>query len=196
MKLKLKTWKDIKLSVAQELLTLKVEDFEDSLDFYIEQLAILEDKDPEAIKNLPVSDILQKISTYQFLKEYPKEQQFTSFKHNGKRFGMCRLNELTLAQMVDIEELVNLGIVANMHRVLAVIYLPMTYYNPITKNFKLAEYNGFESRESMFLELDMDWVYGNLLFFYRIVNLYMNNLKDSLMETVNQQMTIMKESVQ
>jgi hypothetical protein len=93
-----------------------------------------------------------------------------------------KLSELKLAQMVDIEEYYGDGFLKNAHKILAVLYLPTKSYNIITKNYTLEDYKQDTKREDMFLDMDMDFVWSNLLFFWTIAKIYMKDLGDYSVE--------------
>lgn len=188
----MKSWKDVTLRQAQELLALDPKDYSEQeyLAFEVDQLAILLDRDPHNIETtMSVKEIMEALVEWNFLSELPKEdiaKRVATFKKNGTRYGLMDFNDITLAQMVDIEEYVNLGIVQNIHKIMSVLYLPTKSWNLITKKYTLKEYEPDPKREELFLDLDMEFVYGNLLFFYLIVTAYTKHTRDSLMEEANQ----------
>ena len=193
----MKNWKDVTLRQAQELLALDPKDYSEQeyLAFEVDQLAILLDQDPHTIETtMSVKEIMEALAEWNFLSELPKEdiaKRVATFKKNGTRYGLMDFNNITLAQMVDIEEYVNLGIVQNIHKIMSVLYLPTKRWNPFTKKYKLKDYEPDPKREELFLDLDMEFVYGNLLFFYLIVTTYTKHMRDSLVEEASQTLTKM-----
>jgi hypothetical protein len=176
--IKKKSWNDIKLYQLQELDTLPT--YEDELDLVINQLSILLDEDPSYIENMPISELLEEFKQWSFLKELPEEKNNLLIKVDGKQYGLIDFNKMTLGQMVDIEEYVTDGLMKNMHKILSVLYLPVSSYNYITKKIVLESYEPDKDRQEMFLTLTMDIIYPQLLFFYHIVKVYIRNLADSL----------------
>lgn len=168
----MKSWKDVTLRQAQELFTLDPLDFIEDLQFEIEQLAILMDIDPSEIENWTNQKIVDSFKEYEFTKELPKKVLTETFEIEGVTYKMTPLDELTLAQMVDIEELVNLGVNQNIHRIISVIWLP-----------EGEEYKPDAKRDALMREVNLEVIYGNLLFFYHIVTNYTNSIKDSLILT-------------
>ena len=199
MKNKELSWKNITLRQSIELFNLKKEEFEDDLDYYLEQLSILEDIDIATLENLTPNEIVDKIKQYDFIKVLPKEKHINTIKINKRKYGFMEFNKLSLAQMIDIEEYVNEGITNNIHKIISVILLPIKKQNIFTKKYILEEYVPSEERENDILDLDMEFVYSNLLFFYHIVNEFTNNLKDSLvektLEKTQNQIEILKEQL-
>jgi hypothetical protein len=193
----MKSWKNVTLRQAQELIALDPKNYSESeyLAYEVDQLAILLDKDPYNIETtMSVKEIIEALTEWNFLSELPKEditKKVDTFKKNGTRYGLMNFNEITLAQMVDIEEYVNLGLVQNIHKIMSVLYLPTKSWNPFTKKYTLKEYEPDPKREEIFLDMDMEFVYGNLLFFYLIVTTYIKHTRDSLVEESNQMLTKM-----
>lgn len=189
-----KTWSDISLKQAQELISLKPEDFKDSdaLAYEVEILSILLDMDPTVIESeWSASKIIEELSKWNFINELPKEHNsklVDTFKMGSKRFGLCKFDELSLAQMVDIEEYVNLGLIENIHNIMAVLYLPVKKYNLFTKKYELEPYKWSRENAELFLDMDMKFVYGNLIFFYRIVTIYTQNMQVSLTEMAQEKL--------
>jgi len=173
----MKNWKDITLEQAQELFTLDPKDYEDQLQCQIEQLAILMDIDPAEIENWTNKRIVEAFKEYEFIKELPEEKLTESFEVEGVTYKMTPLDELTLAQMVDIEELINLGVNQNIHRIISVIWLP-----------EGEEYRPDANRDTLMKGINLEVIYGNLLFFYHIVEIYTINIQDSLMEKTMEEM--------
>ena len=176
-----KSWYDIKLHQLQEIHTLPK--YDDKLDLMVNVLAILLDKDPADIEDMAVTDIMEEYSKWEFLKEPPQEKAIPIIKTEKGRLGLIDLGKLTLGQYVDIEEYLSEGsIFDNIHKVLAVIYLPVKKYNPITKKYTLEEYTIDENREKLFLDMGMDILYPMILFFYRIVKEFSIDFQRSLLE--------------
>jgi hypothetical protein len=180
-------WKDVKLYQLQELNSLP--EFEDKIDMMVEYLSILLNIDPTEVENMPINDLMVEFSRWEFLKELPKEKKIDIIKIDGKRFGVINFSEMTLAQMVDIEEYINGGgTIQNLHKILSVIYLPIDKYNVFTKRYTLKPYEPLPEVEEAFKLLDMSILYPTALFFYRIVQTYLKNSVLSLVQTKKQMM--------
>lgn len=182
-----KGWKDIKMKVGIELAELEEED---PLERIKLQMAILMDTDTGYIERLPTAAIIEFTKEYEFIGELPKEKLTKTIKWNGKRYGVVDFDKMSLAQFIDIEEYYNAGLLKNLHKILSVIYLPVKKWNPITKKYTLEEYEPNTEREDMFLEMDMEFVWSTTLFFYRIGEVYINNM-NSYLGTINQKMKTM-----
>lgn len=186
----MKSWKDITLRQAQELFTLDPKDFTEDFAYEIEMLSILTDTDPTEIEDqLSAQELLDALKEYEFTKTLPKEKHTKVIEVGGKRYGQCELDKLSLGQMVDIEEYVNLGITENIHNIMGILYLPIVEENG--EDYKLEKYEASSDRAQEFLDCNMEIVYGNLLFFYLIVMEFTNSLKDSLLDKTTEEMTMM-----
>jgi hypothetical protein len=182
----MKSWKDITLRQAQELLALDPKDYTEDLQFEIEQLSILLNEDPIVIEGWTPSKVIDTFKEYDFIKKLPIEKLTEEIQIGDVTYKQTPLDELILAQMVDIEEYVNLGVIDNIHNIMSCLWLDEPEYKPS------------KQRAESILDLDMETVYGNLLFFYHIVTTYTTNIQDSLMtekivETTNQLTKMRKE---
>jgi hypothetical protein len=178
--MKAKTWRDISLKKAIELTELGDDD---EIKLIISQLAIILDIDDMHIENTwAIQDILDEYKKWDFVRQLPEAKQTKTVKHAGRRYGICELNKLTMAQMVDIEEIYSQGMVKNLHKIISILYLPIRRYNPITSSYSLEDYEYSDARAEAFLELDMEFVWGNALFFYRGVEAYTRSLADFLIQ--------------
>jgi hypothetical protein len=186
----MKGWKDLTLRMAIEIDGLG--EMDDEIDLTINQMAIIRDTTIEEIERLNPSELIEFVKEYDFMSTFPEPKEIKTFKKDGKRYGMNKLTELKLAQMVDIEECYGDGFLKNAHKILAVLYLPTKSYNPITKKYKLEDYKQDTDRENMFLDMDMNFIWSNLLFFWTIGKIYMKGLEDYSVEkvkTLRQEMT-------
>ena len=184
-----KGWKDITLRMAIEIDGLGEMD---EIDLTINQMAIIRDTTIDEIEKLNPSELINFVKEYDFMGTFPEPKQIKTFKKNKVRFGMTELTELKLAQMVDIEEYYGDGFLKNAHKILAVLYQPTKSYNFITKKYTLEDYKQDTNRENMFLDIDMDFVWSNLLFFWTIAAIYMKDLEGCSVErvkTLRQEMT-------
>jgi hypothetical protein len=184
-----KSWKDIKLKTAIELIQLSPEN---DLDLIVSRLSIIKNVDPFEIEQMTFDEITSEYEQWDFVGTLPEERKDETFKWNGKRYGIVNFAKLSLAQMVDIEELYAAGFLENVHNILSIVYLPVKSYNFITKKYTLETYEFNKEVADTFLDLDFDFVYGNLLFFWTIVRIYTKNLQDYL--TQNNQKEMMKIS--
>lgn len=187
----MKSWKDITLRKAIELEQLGEMD---KLDLIINQYAIINDMTIEEVEKMTPNELLEKSKEYQFILKMPEAKRTDFVKVNGRKYGLVDFSKMSLAQMVDIEEYYNDGVVGNAHKILSVLMLPVKRNIPFMK-VVLDEYEADEVRENDILDLDMELVWGNLLFFYLIEMKYMKDLLGYLqgqLKTTNQLMEMEK----
>ena len=185
MNKKEKSWKDITLKMAIELIQLSPEN---DLDLIVNRLAILKDQDPADIEKMTFDDIAKEYKEWDFVGTLPTQRKDETFKWKGVRYGRVNFAKLSLAQMVDIEEFYALGFIENVHNILSILYLPTKSYNIITKKYTLETYEFNQEVADSLLDIDFDFVYGNLLFFWTIARVYTGSLKDYLIKKNQSQM--------
>lgn len=185
MNKKEKSWKDISLKMAIELIQLSPEN---DLDLIVNRLAILKDQDPADIEKMSFDEISKEYKDWNFVGTLPEQRKDETFKWNGVRYGRVNFAKISLAQMVDIEEFYAMGFLENVHNILSILYLPVKSYNFITKKYTLETYEFNQEVADSLLDIDFDFVYGNLLFFYLIGQVYTNSLKDYLIKKNQTQM--------
>lgn len=167
-----KTWKDLTLSQGVELALL---DIDDHWEMVCNQMAICLDTTMDEIESKPAALVYEFIHEYKFIMEMPKMKKLDHFKVKGKWYKLIDLTKMSLAQMVDIEEYYSMGLVENLHKILSVLYLPAT--KNIFGKWKIEEYVPDVERENIFLDLDMERIWGTTLFFWTGVQTYINALK-------------------
>jgi hypothetical protein len=176
----MKTWRDIKLRQAQEIALLGEMD---ELDLIINQMAIIRDTTIDEIEKLSPTELIEFTKEYGFLNKVPEMKLTKVFKKGRNRYGIIDFDKMTLAQMVDIEEYYKDGLQKNLHKILSVLYLDIKWYNPFTKKYTLCEYEADKEREDVFLDMDMEFIWENILFFYHLEKVYIKNLRDYLITT-------------
>lgn len=190
-----KDWSNVTLRQAQELIEIKEITNPGLLEIEVETLSVLLDMDPADIEEWTPDVILKEFAKYSFIHKLPGERSDKIFKVLGKTYVQVPFNEYSVAQMVDIEEWIGIGLIPNLHKILT------RMYHPGKRNWRgkwiPGEYVRDEEVEEAFRDLPMDLIYGLALFFYRIVTEYLHNLKDSLMEKAQMEtMTLMKKSME
>jgi hypothetical protein len=188
----MKTWKDITLRKAIKLEKLPEMD---KLELIINQYAILNDISVSDVEDMTPAELLENSKEYEFLLKLPDSKRTDVVKINGRKYGLIDFSKMTLAQMVDIEEYYNSGLVDNAHKILSVIMLPIRFKFPFMKP-QLVDYIPDPVREEDFLDLDMELVWGNLLFFYHIEMKYIKGLLDYLQENLKTRVDGVKVKVE
>lgn len=183
-----KSWKDITLEKAMEMEKIK----SDGLDQIIEVQAVLLGKTIEQVEAMTPAELTESIREWSFTKVLPKAKLTKDAKIGGRRYRMAELDKLSLAQMVDIEEYYNAGLKDNAHKIISVLMLPARRKAIKKWPFFAIEcdsYEPSEERENDMLKLDMETVWGNLLFFSTIASQFTSGLLASLQATLEQMET-------
>jgi hypothetical protein len=169
-----KTWKDVTLEQAVALEKIKAE----GIDAVIQQQAILQNKTIDEIENTPMVELTKSQEEWKCIGSLPKEKRTPTAKIGKNIYALCDFSKMSLAQMVDIEEYYREGMLDNAHKIISVIMLPAKRKWKWFGSWTTEEYESNEERENDMLKLDMETVWGNMLFFSTIVNLYMTGLVD------------------
>lgn len=172
----MKSWKDISLRKALKLMSLN-ETAYDQLDLIIKQMAILLDKTETQIELMEPKELFEFGDKFKFLGELPKPKETKVIKVNGREYGLIELTRIKLAQMIDIEEYYNLGLKESIAQILSVLYLPIKKRIPLTNRYTLEDYEPDNEREEDMLDVDMETMWGTILFFYRGVSNYSSAMK-------------------
>jgi hypothetical protein len=176
----MKSWKDITLATAMEIMELEKNSGEmDKIDFIIERLSILEDRDISEVENQTPEKIFADNEKFSFLRTMPKAKFIERTKIGGKEYAIAPLDKLTLAQMVDIEEFYKGGMEENIDKIISVLLLPVKRKTVLGKII-LEDYQYDEQRAEDMRSLDMEFVWSNILFFWTIVQEYMTDFQDYL----------------
>jgi hypothetical protein len=167
-----KSWADIKLYQLQEINELP--EFDDEIDYVIEKLAILNNTDPHTIEQMPINELMEEFKKWEFLNKEPKEKSHPIITINGNEYGVMDLSKISMAQLVDIEEYINDGMMKNLHKLFSVIYLPIKKKKFFSKlGYELEKYEPSIDRQNDFKVGTLDILYPQMLFFYHIVKVYL-----------------------
>ncbi len=178
----MKSWKDISLAKAMEIMELEKNAGEmDKIDFIIERLAILQDRDVNDVENQTPEKIFADNEKFSFLRTMPKAKFIERTKIDKTEYAIAPLEKLTLAQMVDIEEFYKGGIEENIDKIISVLLLPIKKKTVLGKII-LQDYEYDEQRVEDMRSLDMEFVWSNILFFWTIVQEYMTDFQVYLQE--------------
>lgn len=181
MKAKQKSWKDMTLATAKELMLLeKQAESIDPIDFIIERVALLDNRDPSEVENQIPEKIFQQNDAWD-LNKMPVAKFRPWTKIDGKEYGISPLDKITLAQMVDIEEYYKGGLEQNLDKIISILILPVAEKSILGKR-TLEEYQYDEERIEQMNKLDMEFVWQNILFFWTGVETYIQSFKDYLAE--------------
>lgn len=177
-------WSNIDLQTAIQIIQYERVSEPLYLENEINLLSIITKKSVRDLEDLNPNVLVDMYNDYSFIKDLPipKVKYVTSLYL--KEYGKVRLtpfNELSVAQMVDIEELAKDGIVKNYHKILAVLFNRYKF-SFMKMKYVIDDLDTFNTRSEAFLKTDFEQIYSVISFFLSIAKIYMNNLGDSLME--------------
>lgn len=119
------SWKEVTIEDFLKIQRLDIQDFETELDYHIELLSILSDKDKEYLYTIPVVNIPSLLSEIEFISSMPKGEIKYSYLINGKKYkATLNVNDLTAMQYIDLVSLLTDNKDnKNIHLILAVILI-------------------------------------------------------------------------
>jgi len=157
--------------------------------YAIDVASILSNTDPEVIRKLNATYLNQITQSLQFIADLPKMGYKQSFTHNGQLYAINDFQYMTLGQWIDIEEL-GKDWKNNLHKILAVIYLPA---EEIKGKLKIEPYDGkFESRAEIMDLRPVSEVYSASVFFSSFAEQLMF---DSSLRTLNREIQILQKNL-
>jgi hypothetical protein len=192
-------WNSVTISQFIELNNIDKDLMDNKYEFFIQQLAILCNADPDVIAKIPMNElngiinILQNFNEETLNKEYQKK-----FKLDGVSYGIIPdMNKLSLGEWIDLEEF-SKDIINNIHIILAILYRPIIKSN-ILIPYQIESYDSdnLNDRAKLFKDnLTIDKVYSAAVFFCLIGKEFINPLKtysESLMnKMMNQTYMVLK----
>lgn len=164
--------KEIKLS--QYLRYLKVlKDNEDDETFVcIQMVAIFCNLSVADVMKIPVNDFAEIVENIaKVLNQKP--QLVRTFQLNGVSYGFIpNLDKMSLGEYATIDSL--LGDNDNLSLLMSVMYRPIT--ESVLPFYKIAPYDGDESKAELFNDVPMDIVTGSILFFWTLSKELLSNI--------------------
>lgn len=195
------SWGWHKISIAQYQEIARIET-ENELAKFIETIAIVINKDPEEIRNLPLMTWKKLAQEMDFLKTEPESDIKTRFVLDDTEYGLePDMSLMSAGVFIDAEQFRREPI-ENLHRTLALVYRPIIGEDKIGYKIAPHEARGFEARAELFREkLSIEQVIGTVVFFsllgMELSIVSMDSLKEEMMKiqnTTKKKNTIQKAS--
>lgn len=158
-----KSWKDVTIEMWQEL-SLVESDF--AITKFIEQLAIVTDKDPEDIRAMKPNDFFTFKEEHSFLHTPPENKVTTKFELDGKLYGIIpNLQFITAGEWIDAETWKEKS-VENMHLFAALLFRPVVKEEGDYYEIEPHQSKGFLQRAELFRKkLSIEVIHGSVIFF-------------------------------
>ncbi len=183
------SWNDISLKTFQELQT--IPDDMDAFSKLIESIAIIEDIDPQDIRDYNISKIAKMREDYKWLNESIPYFDIRKFELNGKWYGFePDLDLMSGGMWEDINKYME-NINDNLHFICAVLFREVTS-DPLLEEYTIRKHEslGFIQRAENFKEhLSIVSVYRLVLFFSTLGAELLPITLRSLTNQLNQTMT-------
>ena len=174
------SWKDVTLEKWQQLTLGKKKSKTKEAKETIKALSTLPIKLVEEMSLSDVAAIFEKLSNLQIQGKLKKV-----FEIDGIEYGFLPdLDEITLGEWADIEHYIKDGIDKNMHKIMAVLFRPVT--SKEGKMYSVQAYkDGRERAEKFRKKMNAEQVQQSLVFFWNLGNELLTTLPLFLMEKMN-----------
>ena len=174
------SWKDVTLEKWQQLTLGKKKSKTKEAKETIKALSTLPIKLVEEMSFSDVAAIFEKLSNLQIQGKLKKV-----FEIDGIEYGFLPdLDEITLGEWADIEHYIKDGIDKNMHKIMAVLFRPVT--SKEGKMYSVQAYkDGRERAEKFRKKMNAEQVQQSLVFFWNLGNELLTTLPLFLMEKMN-----------
>lgn len=174
------SWKDVTLEKWQQLVLGKKKSKTQEAKETIKALSTLPIKLVEEMSLSDVAAIFEKLSNLQIEGKLKKV-----FEIDGIEYGFLPdLDEITLGEWADIEHYIKDGIDKNMHKIMAVLFRPIT--SKEGKMYSVQAYkDGRERAEKFRKKMNAEQVQQSLVFFWSLGNELLTTLPLFLMEKMN-----------
>jgi len=174
------SWKDVTLEKWQQLVLGKKKSKTQEAKETIKALSTLPIKLVEEMSLSDVAAIFEKLSNLQIEGKLKKV-----FEIDGIEYGFLPdLDEITLGEWADIEHYIKDGIDKNMHKIMAVLFRPVT--SKEGKMYSVQAYkDGRERAEKFRKKMNAEQVQQSLVFFWSLGNELLTTLPLFLMEKMN-----------
>ena len=153
------SWSEVTISQLREILQL---DTTNKMKYAIEVASILSDTDTETIRGLSATYLNEVNKSLGFIHELPKLGYSNNFTVDGQLYAVNDFKYFTLGQWIDIEML-GKDWKSNLHKILAVIYLPAT---EVKGKLVIDKYDGkIDDRAEVMDRMKVSDVYSASVFF-------------------------------
>jgi len=147
------------------------------------------------IKNMSMETVkmIQAYLNNKMLKQEKKELVMT-FEYLGVEYGLEQhFGTMPFGCWVDFEVYTADNITSNIHKLMAILYRPVTNKKKNGK-YTIAPYNSneIEERAELFRDLPASYWFASSDFFFQVANLYISNIKVSLESKRKMNQLIMK----
>lgn len=152
-------WGEVTINQLREILML---DTENKTSYAINVASILSNESEKDIRDLPTNKLREIADTVSFVATLPKVKYKNEIEVDGNLYAVPDFKKFSLGQWVDIEELAK-DYKLNLHKILAVIYLPAKRKG---KKLVIDKYDGeLEDRARVLDQMTVQDVYGASVFF-------------------------------
>lgn len=165
-----------------------------SLDLMVNVVSIFCDKDSSEIEKLSLNQLGNIMTELEWVIAKPLKNFYQSWEHDGIKYGFLpNLNAIKVGEWIDLEQYMKAPI-QNLHKILAILYRPITKINKGHNNYEIEDYdsNIAKTRAELFYNwMPIDLGYGVALFFLNFVEELLVNIRVSSMKEMTEIITEM-----
>jgi hypothetical protein len=181
-----KKWDDLPLKKYVRLMkSLQDKETKTTLEKTVNIIRILSDVSEEDILRLPVKNINQLGGHLtDFLKTRPNDELNHIIKIKGVEYGFHpKLSDISFGEWVDIDAFINEGANDNLHKIMAILYRPITLKKG--DKYQIEPYEPCKDREQIMLDnLKVGDFYGVSVFFLDLGRELLNHSLVSSIQTL------------
>ena len=187
-------WSEISVGTFMEFELLEKKDMS-NLDLMVNIVSIFCDKDSSDVEKLSIQQLGNIMTDLEWVTAKPLKNFYQSWEHNGIKYGFIpNLSAIKVGEWIDLEQYMKAP-VQNLHKLLSILYRPITKINNGVNNYEIEDYdsNTAKSRAELFYNwMPIDLGYGVALFFLSFVEELLVNIRESSTKEMKQ---IMEEMI-
>lgn len=139
-----------------------------NLELMVNLISIFCNVDPEEVEKLTINQINDIAENFTWVNLKPMKNFYQTWEHNGIKYGFHpNLNSIKVGEWIDLE-LYMKNPIQNLHKLLSVLYRPITKINNGVNEYEIEDYDSktAKSRAELFYDnMPIDLGYGTALFF-------------------------------
>jgi len=164
-----------------------------NLDLMVQIVSIFCDKDSSEIEKLSIQQLGDVITDLEWVTAKPLKNFYQSWEYDGIKYGFIpNLSSIKVGEWIDLEQYMKAP-VQNLHKLLSILYRPITKIDKGVNNYQIEDYDSNTSKERANLfynHMPIDLGYGVALFFLSFVEELLVNIRVSSMKEMKE--TIME----
>jgi hypothetical protein len=184
------SWEDVSIKKYKKIFNIDSEDGD--ITYFVTLLSILLDIPYDILIKIEYSSLTKLQNSINFIHEPIIQDSITEFEIDGVKYKLTNITNLKTNEFVDLDSL-SKDYINNMHLMLGIIY------RECDSKGKIVDYDSDDlNRRSIIFDdkLNILQVNKTIVFFSKIVTLYLNTMNSYLAKRVTKEMKMMKTKKQ